>query len=619
MSKNQITIGLMAQYAADAMRAPIVEAFCDTGTEEGVHTVLFLPHGYDEGHGSRRDVLRMVTPQNVDGLIVATPSSKVRQFAEEITDGGDSMPILAISATSSTLPAVRSDRDNALRMALEHLLDRHGYRRIGVVPDRKVDIQIVREMLETYGLTLDPSMELPRDSRRAAAALKSRRGLSRPQAVVTGTGVLGRRLVANLQGVGVLVPHDIAVIAADSVMAEQPLPALTTCGASSYVLARHATRAMIDHIRNGTPLESHLCPVQLSLQESCGCNRLHVCRDPSGDLNSIKDRVIALAAEDDAISLGLGLSVAGPAWVGKAFDALVSDVDTAQKDFSVVFDKMLNHPRRVENRDVSVRRVLWLLERELFATVDPDSKPGQRSRRILRRAWEALGAGRGLEGIPTGFHASRAQRDKCFRAFRNMTYQPDWEGLLGAVESGAEFIGIDRMYICLRRDPGKSPGPEDIMLALDEGKRIPVPDDLEFDPTVEVFPRGLFGDTPPEPCTVLSLYDHWENAYHGFVVIAGQHSGLALETMREALSNGFATAITHRAEVAALASVRTLQGLIPVCASCKKMRDDKGYWQQLEQYISDKSEARLTHSYCPECMQRMLAEAENVVVRQRAQ
>jgi len=51
----------------------------------------------------------------------------------------------------------------------------------------------------------------------------------------------------------------------------------------------------------------------------------------------------------------------------------------------------------------------------------------------------------------------------------------------------------------------------------------------------------------------------------------------------------------------ALANVKLLSGLIPICASCKKIRDDKGYWNQLEVYIRDRSEASFTHGICPEC------------------
>ena len=58
----------------------------------------------------------------------------------------------------------------------------------------------------------------------------------------------------------------------------------------------------------------------------------------------------------------------------------------------------------------------------------------------------------------------------------------------------------------------------------------------------------------------------------------------------------------------ALAHVKTLSGLLPICASCKKIRDDKGYWQQVETYIKDRSDADFTHGICPECVKRLYPE-----------
>ena len=54
-----------------------------------------------------------------------------------------------------------------------------------------------------------------------------------------------------------------------------------------------------------------------------------------------------------------------------------------------------------------------------------------------------------------------------------------------------------------------------------------------------------------------------------------------------------------------IARVKTLGGLLPICANCKKIRDDKGYWNQLEGYIQDHSEAEFTHGICPECIEKL--------------
>lgn len=80
---------------------------------------------------------------------------------------------------------------------------------------------------------------------------------------------------------------------------------------------------------------------------------------------------------------------------------------------------------------------------------------------------------------------------------------------------------------------------------------------------------------------------------------------------------GFCTDITERKKVEsekaeliaslrkALDEVRTLRGIIPICASCKKVRDDKGYWKQVEQYVHENTGADFSHGYCPECVKKL--------------
>ncbi len=58
----------------------------------------------------------------------------------------------------------------------------------------------------------------------------------------------------------------------------------------------------------------------------------------------------------------------------------------------------------------------------------------------------------------------------------------------------------------------------------------------------------------------------------------------------------------------ALSHVKKLSGLLPICASCKKIRDDRGYWLQVEEYIRDRSEAEFSHGICPECAKKLYPE-----------
>lgn len=76
------------------------------------------------------------------------------------------------------------------------------------------------------------------------------------------------------------------------------------------------------------------------------------------------------------------------------------------------------------------------------------------------------------------------------------------------------------------------------------------------------------------------------------------------------------TEISNRKEIQrkleeALAKVKQLSGFLPICSSCKKIRDDQGFWKAVESYIGDHSEAEFTHSVCPECAKILYPELFN--------
>jgi len=68
----------------------------------------------------------------------------------------------------------------------------------------------------------------------------------------------------------------------------------------------------------------------------------------------------------------------------------------------------------------------------------------------------------------------------------------------------------------------------------------------------------------------------------------------------------------------AVSKIKTLNGLLPMCANCKRIRDDKGYWNQVEQYVRDHSNADFTHSICPECVKKLYPKIqENILAEFR--
>lgn len=68
----------------------------------------------------------------------------------------------------------------------------------------------------------------------------------------------------------------------------------------------------------------------------------------------------------------------------------------------------------------------------------------------------------------------------------------------------------------------------------------------------------------------------------------------------------------------ALSQVTTLKGMLPICASCKKIRNDAGYWEILENYISSHSEAEFSHGICPECIEKLYPDLYEKMKRSKA-
>lgn len=67
----------------------------------------------------------------------------------------------------------------------------------------------------------------------------------------------------------------------------------------------------------------------------------------------------------------------------------------------------------------------------------------------------------------------------------------------------------------------------------------------------------------------------------------------------------------------ALDEIKILKGIIPICANCKKIRNDKGYWQQVESYIEEFADVDFSHGICPDCLRKLYPEVAEEVLREQ--
>ena len=120
-------------------------------------------------------------------------------------------------------------------------------------------------------------------------------------------------------------------------------------------------------------------------------------------------------------------------------------------------------------------------------------------------------------------------------------------------------------------------------------------------------------NAPEVPIVVLTGFDDETLAIQSLregaqdYLVKGQLDGqLLVRSMRYAVERKRVEVERERLVVElmeALEKVKTLSGLLPICASCKKIRDDKGYWSQIETYLGEHSEAEFSHGICPDCAQ----------------
>ncbi|MDP1570141.1 MAG: histidine kinase N-terminal 7TM domain-containing protein [Vicinamibacterales bacterium] len=177
--------------------------------------------------------------------------------------------------------------------------------------------------------------------------------------------------------------------------------------------------------------------------------------------------------------------------------------------------------------------------------------------------------------------------------------RPDRDDLLDLMSDGV--LIVDRAGRVLRANQSAR-----VALHLPEALDVEVPPTLGLPPLKDDasavwrsevrigHPAGRWLDV-----RATAVHDRWGDLAGRFIVIRDITIPKRLEEEREAL-------ITKLR--AAVATVRTLEDLLPICANCRKVRDDRGYWGQIEDYLRTRAAVEFTHGICPECMDHLYGE-----------
>gem|GEM_PF-1669605 len=338
------------------------------------------------------------------------------------------------------------------------------------------------------------------------------------------------------------------------------------------------------------------------------------------DTRHLIDNLNQAAASLIAVQLPGGSTYYGGAWRGKTLPWLNKELEDfasgtvdelslerelplgeSSRYFSVGFKKMLDVSGKFSGitvifKDLSERQrmaaaLAWESEvrralTELSALLISERNIGDITEHVLNAGLRLIASPLGFVGFidPLSGHLvaptmTRQIWDQCQVPDKSFVFS-HFKGLWGWVLKHKKALLSNRP-----QDDPRSGGIPPGHLAIDRFLAVPVLDG-------EKLVGGIF---------LANKEDEYSNEDLALLQRIGALYAIALQ--RKEFENERETLILEYQ--AALAQVKQLSGLLPICASCKKVRDDQGYWTQIEEYIVDHSEADFSHGLCPECLKKL--------------
>jgi len=335
----------------------VVIGVVDAVEARGASAVCFAVHGIKD------DFDAFIGTESVDGLIVL--SASLVQFVgkkalEAFCDKRRSLPIVALGMELSGVPTIGVNDAGGVKMAISHLVEVHGRRRVGFIrgPEASGDIGDrfcgYREALAEHGLSFDPTW-VTSSSGFGGAGNEVRALLEGPrerlEAIVAFNDATALAALSALTDRGIRVPQDISVVGFDDTMeAGFSIPPLTTISQRLEEQGRRAASLVLDAL-DGRPIPHHVVlDTALVVRRSCGCFPRSVLEAGGTRLPSSRppgDKSFEASREEIAAEMRRVLATDQAAAVGGILAAFSSDLATGSThEFLVALDEELDRSAR---------------------------------------------------------------------------------------------------------------------------------------------------------------------------------------------------------------------------------------------------------------------------------
>ena len=399
--KRRPTIGLILNDVLGTYQSVLWSGVTNAAAKLDVDLICFLggslgPVPDSEYVYQQNTLYDLVNDANVDGLIISTTLGSFieQEEFEAFCKSYQPLPIVTAGFAFEGLPAVMVENKEGLHELVEHLIEKHGYRRIAFIQgprgSEEADLryEAYAEALKEHGLAIDPDLIAPGDylpatGREAVALFVDQRGLEPGvdfEAVVAANDSMALAALEELQDRGVRVPEDVAVVGFDDdVEARSAVPALTTVRQPIQEIGAGAVEFLLSLIEGDEVPEQVVYPTQTVIRQSCGCFNPTVIEagyrsEPmegmtlEAALNACREETLDEIA--DTLSQGNVERMDALDWARALLEAFVSDLTNRRSGAGNAFLVTMNdvvHIALAEGGDLSVwQGALSVLRRHVF-------------------------------------------------------------------------------------------------------------------------------------------------------------------------------------------------------------------------------------------------------------
>ncbi len=573
---DRLTIGFLNSNVDHEWALWPWQGALDAASAHQVNLVSLVGHlvAQKQDFGGQANVLyALVNTRRLDGLIIwnAGLVTLLSERESEAFCRRFGLPVVTIEGELPGMSCVTYSNYEGMQRIVTHLIEAHGYRRIGFVgmyqhhagfQDR---YRAYGDTLRTHGLSEDPELtqwwfpdEAIRDARIEESLFRAylRRALAAGvEALVGVADTIASQLLLSLRALNVSVPHDVAVVGFDGfTQGRVTIPPLTTVDPGWYDLGYQAMTTIVRTLAGEPVPQRFTVPAQVIIRQSCGCADTAITHvaprltaPASATADPTRGDVAPLAHDMFQAMAGEGLDrmdgAAGESLI-RAFQNELSGESTGR--FLLELESLIRASAEAD-KDVSAWHdaLSVLREQTVYAFTDPDA--AARAENLWHQARVLIGKSAAREELSRRLHAEQlaGQLREIGQVLITTFNVSD---IMDVLASNLPFIGIPRCYLAMFEQPQTyeypAPAPEwaRLRLAYDERERLALP------PDGWRFPSWQF--TPPEilpPGASIHLIAealYFKEDQIGFVLFEpGPRDGYIYEALRGQISSALQGAL----------------------------------------------------------------------------